>query len=304
MITINTDKGLVQIKTWEDLIQRPNFGELDPATAEFDKAIGRYHLAYKVRCGLTSCHEPHFKGYLVTTKDGRETNIGHDCGRTYFGLDFEQAARQLDRDYRRQEQRDAIYAFQAQLAAARERVEYLRNGDYCAAWCYRTLEELRQGVPATVRSAFSDMAKTGDGRITAQREATEEEAAAAEAQWRRKLPRPYYVSKVVTALDAASFLQREHNLRTIVVDLTEGLKAIAANPEHLSDSKLGYNAKWVSEFEGKATRLLRTITEARRFLTRENILQFEHAQLTSKELAELRRAASKLPHRAQQVRAA
>lgn len=77
MITLNTDKGLIRIEAWEDVESRPGFVKnLDPTKHELASIIGRYILKEPIRCGLSNCHTPHAKGYIVTTKEGHETNIG------------------------------------------------------------------------------------------------------------------------------------------------------------------------------------------------------------------------------------
>ena len=68
MITINTDKGLVKVSDWQDILERPGFdANLNPNKSELKTIIGRYVFGDKVKCGLSICHTPHAKGYLVTT---------------------------------------------------------------------------------------------------------------------------------------------------------------------------------------------------------------------------------------------
>lgn len=81
MIAINTAKGPFKVESWEDVLERPGFTlDLDPNLHKLDSVIGRYVFGDMVRCGLSNCHTPHTRGYIVATKSGRETNIGTDCG--------------------------------------------------------------------------------------------------------------------------------------------------------------------------------------------------------------------------------
>lgn len=87
MITLSTDKGLVRIETWEDVLTRPGFKtDVDPRAVSLKSIIGSYAFATFLPCGLSSCHTPHGRGYLVLTSDGHETNIGKDCGKKYLAL--------------------------------------------------------------------------------------------------------------------------------------------------------------------------------------------------------------------------
>jgi hypothetical protein len=101
MITLNSERELISVEAWADIEARPGFvKDLNPAEHTLHAIIGRYLFKNRIQCGLSDCRTPHGKGYIVVTKDGGETNIGKDCGRTYFGVDFEQLARKFDRDLR------------------------------------------------------------------------------------------------------------------------------------------------------------------------------------------------------------
>ena len=98
MITLNIEQGLIDLDSWDDLLTRPGFiATLDPKEHELHGVIGRYHEFEKQPCGLTECRTPHLRGYVVTTKEGLLTNIGKDCGKKYFGVEFENMSRDFDR---------------------------------------------------------------------------------------------------------------------------------------------------------------------------------------------------------------
>ncbi len=77
MITLNSDKGLTLVERWDDITARPGFdGNLDPTAVELESILGSYVFRDDIICALSSCRQPHGKGYLVKAKNGRETNIG------------------------------------------------------------------------------------------------------------------------------------------------------------------------------------------------------------------------------------
>ena len=93
MIVLNTGKELVRLESWADIEGRPGYSDnLDPSQHKLSAILGQYAFSAQIRCGLSNCHTPHHRGYLVVTQSGRETNIGKDCGKTYFGVDFEALA--------------------------------------------------------------------------------------------------------------------------------------------------------------------------------------------------------------------
>src|SRR5579871_2045899 len=116
MITLTTETGLVRIEDWNDVLQRPGFTpNIDPDTVALKAIIGSYAFKTFIPCGLSSCHTPHGRGYLVQAVDGRLTNIGKDCGKKYFSVDFEQMVKIYDRDLRAKERREVLVAFQHQI---------------------------------------------------------------------------------------------------------------------------------------------------------------------------------------------
>ncbi len=102
MITLNSEQGLTTVDSWEDIEARAGFvTNLNPAEHKLESIIGRYLFKDKIRCGLSNCHSPHAKGYIVTTKEGLSTNIGKDCGKNISALISETMSKKFDRDRRR-----------------------------------------------------------------------------------------------------------------------------------------------------------------------------------------------------------
>src|SRR5262245_30741678 len=128
MITLNTERGLVHVESWQEVLELPGFvPELDPETARLDAIIGSYLMPEEVPCGLSNCRQPHNRGYLVTTKDGRVTNMGQYCGRRHFAVDFETLRRTFDRDTLRKQRRELITAAKHRIDAITAEVTALRR---------------------------------------------------------------------------------------------------------------------------------------------------------------------------------
>lgn len=91
MIYLQEGEEFIEVKDWQEISSRKNYSpDLNIKDRSLEKIIGYYELPEKLKCGLSSCHTPHFKGYLVQTGDGSETNIGNACGKKYFDVVFEQ----------------------------------------------------------------------------------------------------------------------------------------------------------------------------------------------------------------------
>lgn len=73
MITLNCERGLVQIEDWADIESQPGFVKnLDPSAHKLKAIIGRYVFPEKIRCGLSNRHTPYAKGCIVVTEDGHD----------------------------------------------------------------------------------------------------------------------------------------------------------------------------------------------------------------------------------------
>lgn len=128
MITLSTEKGLTKVDDWDSIIARAGFiVSLNPLEHELKSILGRYVFQEKVPCGLSNCKTPHNRGYIVVTKDGRETNIGKDCGKNYFGVDFQVMANKFERDITEQDNREALWTFTLKLDELEQRISALRS---------------------------------------------------------------------------------------------------------------------------------------------------------------------------------
>jgi hypothetical protein len=131
--------------------------------------ITHYQFKDEVHCGLP-CNQPHLRGYLVVTETGEETNIGKDCGRSYFSVNFEEMRRQFDRDMARKERQDIIRRFKARLPQVRQDLKALKDG--VANTLYkqsRPLVELNKGLPGRIVSALDNMIRSGTDDVVTER---------------------------------------------------------------------------------------------------------------------------------------
>lgn len=281
MITLNTEKGLVRIESWEDVTGRPGFViDLDPSTVELKAIIGSYIFKDHVKCGLSSCHQPHGRGYLVTTKDGRETNIGKDCGKKHFLVDFEQLRNAYDRDFRNKERREQLETLLGRVPEYLEMIRDIRKGPMGADSLYKDLQVLTtrgRGVPDVIVERLLQMARARNGRIAIQREATVLEIENLEAIHGKKIDRPYYLDEEIGHLAGVAALYPEHNLKSIlIIDVLEGLVRLQhLDVSTLFDADLLKLSKWASELDAKLSTARRAMREAKMLLAPPNISKLD-----------------------------
>lgn len=279
MITLNSERGFVKVEKWGDIEELAGFTlDLNPKEHELKEIIGQYNFKERIKCGLSSCHSPHGKGYIVSTKSGRITNIGQDCGKTYFHVEFDQLSKSFDRDVALFDYRENIGNFLRALNSHKQTISNLRKGTFKADEIFKRAQCLIQknsGCPESVISILSNMIKTKTPDLIKIREASEKEIDILESTQDYKLPRPYYIDEKIGLLKGLSFLYKENNLRDLIIlDIESGFKTISEldiNAEEFKNLKDW--SKWCSEFESKLEKSKSIINTGVTFLEKDNLLQ-------------------------------
>jgi len=277
MIVLNNNKELIRVENWDEIVARPGFTtDLNPKNHELAAILGRYAFAERIRCGLSDCHTPHIRGYIVSTKDGRETNIGKDCGKNYFGVDFETLTRQFDQDITDKENRERLWSLRFRLEELKTQIEVLRSQPRGADWVYHTsrpLVESGRTLPNEVVRRLNAMVKTRQSVVFTEREATEAEVEQMEAARGRRLPRPQYVEVPLGQIDGIETLFPENDLRQLlVIELQQEIQAFEGlNVDELSSRALTHWNKWAGSIEPKLERASLAVDTGRRLLTTENL---------------------------------
>lgn len=294
MITLNTEKGLINVEDWDDIRSRPGFSiNLNPGQHMLESIIGRYIFKDKIRCGLSNCHTPHAKGYIVVTKDGQETNIGKDCGKTYFGVDFETLSRKLDRDITEKENRDKLWSFSFQLEELKKSISQLRESERGADWVHRNIRPIisqNKGCPDEIVRRVSSMIKARQGVLSIQREASEQEIDNLEAIQGRKLPRPHYIDEPIAEIAGVEALYPENDLRALLIlELEENLKSFEEKDIDVLDFEaLSYWVKWIGSIEKTMEQANHVVCRGRVLLEANNLQPFSRVLTASKDISMFR----------------
>ncbi len=261
MITYSSDRNYARVKEWTDVTDMAGFtSTLNPSEHVLTSVIAKYEMPTKVRCGLSNCKTPHFKGYVVVTKSGNVTNIGNHCGKKHFGLEFSAIAKTYEQGLREYEARDSIKEFKNKLSKERERVTELRTSKGGTDEIYnktRVLVTYGKGMPDELIDQIKTMVKSRNPKIAVNRRLTEAEIKDLEAIQNKKLPRPYYAEEKLGDLAGLSALYKENDLREIIVhDIEAGFKLLSELDEDTATyKKLVEIANWCSSFETKIAKV-------------------------------------------------
>jgi len=279
MITLNGERGFEKVESWDEILSLPGFTEkIDPKLHELKEIIGRYIFKDYISCGLSGCRQPHGKGYLVTTKTGEVTNIGNGCGKTHFGVEFKQLSNRFDRAITEHNNREAIASFLFQIETNLERVGDIRSQDTGADWDYKLSQCLVQkgrGCPESIVSELGKMIRSRNGTIMKYRLASEEEVNDLEVIKGEKIERPHYVEENEGMLRGIESLFPENDLRKLLVlDIESHIKQlIEFDIDNFQYKDLQFWAKWCGSFEEKLERSEQILSQGRKLLRKDNLLQ-------------------------------
>ena len=288
MITLNGEQGLISVESWEDIESRPGFvTNLNPSDHRLDSIIGRYMFKDKIRCGLSNCHTPHAKGYIVTTKDGISTNIGKDCGSKYFGVDFETMSKKFDRDITATENRSRLCSFGFQVEGIERTVSDLRHRERGADWIFkktRALVSAGMGCPEEIVRRISVMVKNGTNILSVEREATTFEIETLETSLGRNIQRPHFVEEPIAEIAGLRALYPENNLKELLVlDLETNIRDFKdKDVDSLTYDELRHWAKWADTVENTIEKVTTAMALGSDLLTQGNLEPFTRV-LTKRE---------------------
>lgn len=242
MITISVERGLVRLKSWEDMHETPGFTrDIDPKAVQLKEIIGIYAFDSKQPCGLKSCRQPHGNGYLVTTTNGIVTNIGSVCGKNNFSVAFTNLRKAFDRDFRAKERRERLGALKPRLPAILKTIEAVKEkaGPFYKA--IRYLNGDSGSMPKVIVNAVRNMRRNGNGAIELTRKATKQELELALATGNARPRTPYYVTEPVGHLVGIGAINAIEALRATIQDLEPALRKLdAQDPDAIDDKEARY----------------------------------------------------------------
>ncbi|MDE9429088.1 hypothetical protein KKI95_15980 [Xenorhabdus bovienii] len=143
MIFLKTEKGHEKLIKWEDVSTRPLFiDKLPKGEYKLSHIIGYYEMKKEIHCALSTCNQPHGKGYIVQTQEGFETNIGNHCGKNIFGIEFESHTKEFDKYKENEERKTDILSAKNQINIWRRILENLRFKGKDILWATTKIEQL------------------------------------------------------------------------------------------------------------------------------------------------------------------
>lgn len=245
---------------------------------KFGSIIAPYHLTgEKIKCGIADCGSPHWHGYLITTSDGLETNIGKDCGAKHFNADFKAEMSRHDRLYEIRLKTAAVLDLKNRAPLLLWQIENLQN-------VYMKLKTLRQKLRGCLSRADSqrldNKAKTGDGNIykyEPMSDRDKEAYFAANPEEERKGQEPMNEIKVAE-IHGLAFLTSTYNDELIFNCIKPLRDLTGATEEEIRGWRTGEISKthkWINDIPRGISRMQEVIEQGDAFFKSKNLDNLE-----------------------------
>ena len=285
MINLNTERGLIKVETFTEIKEIPGFLEnLAPTEHIMDDVIGNYNFKAKTKCGLSTCHTPHNKGFIIKTTDGHITNIGHICGKKHFNITFETSVKTFEKIVDERDNRETIQAFKAKIPILLKTFTLLKEQDRGIKWADTSAKIFSSPakLPRPILKKLEDLKRSPKAEITIVRKMSEKET---EIELERRnitrnfeedTPPPVmYKEETVGRLEGIEILDEANKFRKILVNDLEPKthEASTINEDLLTHKELKEWAKWISGVDSKVKELNRLLALARKFFLEKNLEQ-------------------------------
>lgn len=167
--SVDDNREIPVIERWEDMYRRPKFSnDIDGSKDSLQSVLAPYLLSPLQPCGLSNCRTPNGRGYLIRATDGRETNIGVNCGKKHFPEQRAEFLR-IDRIVRERDIRARAAAARLDAERVLDRVDEMRKQPMGADWVCRCIAGLKRTVIKVDPQAWVALvrrANTGRAEVT------------------------------------------------------------------------------------------------------------------------------------------
>ncbi|EPM2835478.1 hypothetical protein ACTLLX_002597 [Citrobacter freundii] len=275
MIYLLEGEEFAEVDSWQTICERPNYLEnLIAQDRRLEKIIGYYELSNKVKCGLSNCHTPHFKGYVVETDNGSETNIGHACGKRYFDVQFETMSSEFLNSLEFAKAKIFIKENKGKVFEYWQVVNSLAVGAKNVGWAINLRAQITdpEVIGESAYRALRQMQANNTGNVTISRPPTKKEIEFAQTSGQ---PIPSAIDVVVGFISNIDFLSPDNNLSDLYENQLRGtVKSLeGADPEKMSRTQMRPIVNGINALNSRMDNAKKIINQARDFFTKDNLSQ-------------------------------
>ncbi|WP_095158305.1 hypothetical protein [Pseudomonas sp. Irchel 3E13] len=277
------DQAYPQFERFEDLQKREGFHPRLEFHPQGERTMGEvlwpYKFLDKVNCGISTCRQLHYHGYLIKTSDGLETGIGVDCGRKHFGLKFTRQRQRVDQEIARQRRVRSIKDLIEQLPSMVATLTQIKTD-------YQDLQDQKKrlmgAIGPGIYAELKQRAEKDGSKITRSVQLTGKDLEAYYATTNklrgRRSDAPHREELVATLEGLAFVKARIKDL--LITNLLEPLHSLSkckpGEVELWKARELQKTAKWVGEVPQSLIKAQELIAAGRKFFTSDNIVNLVH----------------------------
>lgn len=274
-IYLQVDDDIVQVPDWSIVENRDNYtSSLDVKGEALEKIIGYYDLDEKIACGLKSCCKPHFKGYIVKTDGGIETNIGNSCGNKYFNVVFGEMSSEFLNKVEFEQLKESARLAKPEVFSLWNKINELTVGPKNILWAIRLFNNISDPdvIGRAAHSKLRNMYSNNDNKVYLTRLTTAKEKELAEVSNQRI---EETVDVVVGQVKYIDFLSKDDSLESIFYSQLKSpvSELESCNPEKTSRTKLKNMMLKINALDTNISKLKDKLDIARLFFTRKNLEQ-------------------------------
>ncbi|EKN3588942.1 hypothetical protein FG428_004303 [Yersinia enterocolitica] len=277
MIFLKTDLGHEKLVSWDDITKRPNFiPKISKDGHVLSHIIGHYQFQDKIHCGLTDCNQPHNKGYIVVTEKGLETNIGNTCGRTIFGVEFDDHASDFDRFKENEQRKSDITSAKSKTTQWHHALEAMRNGSKNISWITNKLDEIINAnhVGRSGAMEMRSLSRTQNSNVTVDMRIIDKKMKELQFTFNKHYRESGEAleQKHVGKINYLHVLQPANNLRIMYHSVREGIKQVdECNVNTAPSPMLSSIAQRANSLDAEIKHIQQVFLDARNFLSRKNL---------------------------------
>jgi hypothetical protein len=266
------------IERWEDMWRRPNYSQdIDGSKDALQSVLAPYLLTPLQPCGLSNCRTPNGRGYLIRATDGRETNIGVNCGKKHFPEQRAEFVRN-DRIVRERDLRSRAAAAKEDAQRVIDRVDELRKQPQGADWVCRCIAGLKRTVIKVDPPAWSQLvrrANTGRANVTVARrsgKSTSEIRVDRKGQT-RTVRQETYVDVNIGAFTGLGVLSSGRDLRELLIERIDSAarELLECDPDRDGYKPLNQLLQKYGDFDSTFEQAQWAIDAGREFFTPTNL---------------------------------
>lgn len=275
MIYLMEGDTYVEVDDWQTISHRPNYVEnLVVKSRKLEKIIGYYELSEKIKCGLSNCHTAHYKGYVVETDDGSETNIGHACGTKYFDVLFEAMSSEFLNALEYAQAKEFIIESKKRVFEYWQLVNALAVGPKNINWAIRLQKKINDSsvIGLAAYRELRQMQALNSGNVTTSRPPTKEEIDLAHVAGQTA---PESVEVIVGFISNIEFLSPNNDLSNLYEEqLRRVVNALQeSNPDKISRTQMRPIVSGIKSLDKTLEQTKSIIDSSRAFFTKENLSQ-------------------------------